>query len=133
MAEPVLTLDQLTIDYPITIGTVRAVDRVSLSVDRGETLGLVGESGCGKSTLGLSILRLVRAPGRILHIHRVFAHLVKNDTERYPDNRRGQRTNRLPRDRPSDAVREGDAELPRQQDRDDLPEPADLAQPALPD
>ena len=65
MAEPVLTLDQLTIDYPITIGTVRAVDRVSLSVDRGETLGLVGESGCGKSTLGLSILRLVRAPGRI--------------------------------------------------------------------
>ena len=39
--------------------TLRAVDGVSLAVDRGRTLGLVGESGCGKTTLGLSVLRLV--------------------------------------------------------------------------
>ena len=37
---------------------VQAVDRVSLSINRGETLGLIGESGCGKSTLGRAILRL---------------------------------------------------------------------------
>lgn len=37
---------------------LRAVDRVNISIDRGETLGLVGESGCGKSTLGLTLMRL---------------------------------------------------------------------------
>ena len=43
--------------------TLRAVDGVSLSVDRGRTLGLVGESGCGKTTLGLAVLRLVEPTG----------------------------------------------------------------------
>jgi peptide/nickel transport system ATP-binding protein len=60
-----LEIRDLTIEYPINIGTVRAVERVSLDLDEGEALGLVGESGCGKSTLGLSILRLMRPPGRI--------------------------------------------------------------------
>ena len=40
---------------------VKAVDHVSLSINKGETLGLVGESGCGKSTLGRTILRLIPA------------------------------------------------------------------------
>jgi len=47
-------------------GTVQAVDDVSLYVERGEVLGLVGESGCGKSITALSILRLVPYPGRIV-------------------------------------------------------------------
>jgi peptide/nickel transport system ATP-binding protein/oligopeptide transport system ATP-binding protein len=46
-------------------GEVAAVDGVDLSVDRGRTLGIVGESGCGKSVLSLSIMRLVPPPGRI--------------------------------------------------------------------
>jgi len=64
-AEPILQIRDLSIAYPIAIGTVRAVEGVSLELGDAEALGLVGESGCGKSTLGLSILRLVRPPGRI--------------------------------------------------------------------
>ena len=41
-----------------TVGAVRAVDGVDLSVERGRTLGVVGESGCGKSTLGRAVLQL---------------------------------------------------------------------------
>ena len=47
-------------------GIVQAVDGVSFSVDRGESLGLVGESGAGKSVTAKSILGLIRAPGRIV-------------------------------------------------------------------
>lgn len=65
MAESVIDIENLTIEYPISIGNVKAVRDVSVDLRKGETLGLVGESGCGKSTLGLSILRLLRPPGRI--------------------------------------------------------------------
>jgi len=65
MSDALLKIENLTIDYPIAIGTVHAVRGVSLEVKQGETLGIVGESGSGKSTMGLAILRLVRAPGKI--------------------------------------------------------------------
>jgi oligopeptide/dipeptide ABC transporter ATP-binding protein len=61
-----LEIKNLSIHYPIAIGTVRAVSDVTLTVLRGEVLGIVGESGCGKSTLGLSILNLQKPPGRIV-------------------------------------------------------------------
>jgi len=64
--EKILEIKNLSIEYPISIGIVQAVKDVSLDLHRGEALGLVGESGCGKSTLGLSILNMVRPPGKIV-------------------------------------------------------------------
>jgi peptide/nickel transport system ATP-binding protein len=60
-----LEVGSLAVDYRTSRGAVRAVDGVSFSLDKGQTLGLAGESGSGKSTLGLSIIRLVPYPGVI--------------------------------------------------------------------
>jgi peptide/nickel transport system ATP-binding protein len=62
-----LEIDNLAVGFDTEAGLVHAVDGVSLSIEKGRTLGLVGESGCGKSVTATSILRLVPSPpGRIL-------------------------------------------------------------------
>ena len=63
--DPVLQVRGLTTRFHTGRGTVHAVEDVSFEVRRGETLGLVGESGSGKSVTAMSLLNLVRKPGRI--------------------------------------------------------------------
>ncbi|MDR0379959.1 MAG: dipeptide ABC transporter ATP-binding protein [Candidatus Accumulibacter sp.] len=65
-----LEVDDLRVHFPIrhgvlrrVVGHVRAVDGVSLELERGRTLALVGESGCGKTTVGKAILQLIRPTG----------------------------------------------------------------------
>ena len=65
MADPVLSIDDLVVEFSTRRGVLRAVDAVSLTVRRGEVLGIVGESGAGKTLLGQAIIGLVDAPGRM--------------------------------------------------------------------
>jgi peptide/nickel transport system ATP-binding protein len=96
-AGPLVELQNLKVYFPIKsgivldrhIGDIRAVDDVSLTIRRGETLGLVGESGCGKSTVGRTILRLYKpTSGRILFEGRDISEL--GETELQPLRRRMQ-------------------------------------------
>ncbi len=64
-AKPLLEISGLKTVFPTDDGIVNAVNDVSFKIDRGQTVGVVGESGCGKSITGLSLLQLVPSPGRI--------------------------------------------------------------------
>lgn len=63
--EPIIEIRNLSVDFQTNSGTLRAVDNVTMTINRGEIVGIIGESGSGKTTLTSSILRTIRAPGRI--------------------------------------------------------------------
>src|SRR5688572_22858775 len=67
MADPILDVRDLRTHFFTREGVVQAVDGVSFSLEKGKTLGIVGESGCGKSVTALSIMGLIpKPPARIV-------------------------------------------------------------------
>jgi peptide/nickel transport system ATP-binding protein len=88
VSENLVDVEDLKVYFPIKsglvldrhVGDIKAVDDVSLTIERGETLGLVGESGCGKSTLGRALLRLYEPTGgRIVFDGTDITHLPEAD------------------------------------------------------
>lgn len=66
MTQPILRIKDLRVEYRTRRGIIKAADGISLELYPGERLGLVGESGSGKSTTALSVLRMIKEPGRIV-------------------------------------------------------------------
>jgi len=86
---PLLEIKNLMTVFDTVHGRIKAVDGVSLQINSGETLGIVGESGCGKTMLALSIMRLVPASGKIISGEILFSG---NDLLKLPeDEMRGRR------------------------------------------
>ena len=80
MTDPILEVVDLKKHFKTPRGTLYAVDGVSFTIQRGKTLGIVGESGCGKSTTGRAILRLIEPTGgKIIFEGRDITKLGKND------------------------------------------------------
>ncbi|PWU24643.1 MAG: peptide ABC transporter ATP-binding protein [Candidatus Rokuibacteriota bacterium] len=65
MSEPILAVDDLRVEFWTERGTIYAVNGISFALDRGETLGIVGESGCGKSVTALSLLGILPRTARV--------------------------------------------------------------------
>jgi peptide/nickel transport system ATP-binding protein len=93
MTTPLLEVDSLKTWFYTRDGVVRAVDGVSFSVQKGETLAIVGESGCGKSVTSLSILRLIASPpgrtlaGRVIFEGRDLLSLPEKEMRKVRGNR----------------------------------------------
>lgn len=65
MSDPVISVQNLIVEFVTRRGTLRAIDEVSFDIAKGEVLGVVGESGAGKSVTGSAIIGLIEPPGRI--------------------------------------------------------------------
>jgi oligopeptide/dipeptide ABC transporter ATP-binding protein len=61
----ILEIKNLSVNYEVDSGIIKAVENISFSIDKGETLAIVGESGCGKSTTAHALMRLISKPGII--------------------------------------------------------------------
>ena len=100
-AQPLLEVDDLTVEFTTRRGIVRAVQHVNISVAKGETVGIVGESGSGKSVTSYAVMRILDRAGRIAEGSVMFSGIDVQGRDRGPD-----------------------ARSARPRNLDDLPEPA---------
>lgn len=65
MGETLIEIKDLRVEFDVRAGIVKAVDGLSFNINRGETLGVIGESGCGKSMTARAILQMIPKPGKV--------------------------------------------------------------------
>ncbi len=85
MDDTLLDIRNLKTYFYLDEGEVRAVDDVTVRIDRGKVLGVVGESGCGKSVLARSIMRIVRPPGRTIDGEIIYHRPTQNGDGGYEE------------------------------------------------
>jgi len=66
MSEALLEINNLRVSFFTKLGEVKAVDGISYTIEKGKTLGIVGESGCGKSVSAYASMGILSPPGRIV-------------------------------------------------------------------
>ena len=97
-AQPLLDVNDLTVEFATRRGIVKAVQHVNISVAKGETLGIVGESGSGKSVTSYAVMRILDRAGKIAEGSVMFSGIdVKTATEDQMRDLRGRLTNWSPR------------------------------------
>ena len=79
MNEPLIEVKDLRVEFDVRAGIVKAVDGLTLTIQRGKTLGVIGESGCGKSMTARAILNMIPKPGKITHGKIVYHRQIKNN------------------------------------------------------
>ncbi len=79
MNEPLIEVKDLRVEFDVRAGIVKAVDGLNLTIQRGKTLGVIGESGCGKSMTARAILNMIPKPGKITQGKIVYHRQVKNN------------------------------------------------------
>src|SRR5579859_5942001 len=81
-AQPLLDVQDLTVEFTTRRGIVKAVQHVNISVGKGETVGIVGESGSGKSVTSYAVMRILDRAGRIVDGSVIFSGIdVRGATE----------------------------------------------------
>lgn len=93
MNEPLLEVNSLTLDYHLAGKKMRALDKVSFNLEKGQVMGVAGESGCGKSTMGLAIMGLLPEIARIPRGEIIFQgdDLLRKSPGEMDKNIRGQK------------------------------------------
>ncbi len=65
MDKTLLKIENLSVQYEVNKGIIKAVDNLNLSLKEGERLGIIGESGSGKTSLAMAIMGLIKPPGKV--------------------------------------------------------------------